>query len=81
MKPSELKIYISIKSYDENTAENDRNCYVAEKRIVSKLSNILIPHIEDLNEECVKISRPYLLYFSLYKPSKSVTVGPVHRFK
>ena len=31
MKPSELKISISVKSYDENTAENDRNRYVAKK--------------------------------------------------
>ena len=38
MKPSELKISISVESYDEKTAENYRNCYVAEKRIVYKLS-------------------------------------------
>ena len=38
MKPSEFKISISVESYDENTAENDRNCYVVEKRIVPKLS-------------------------------------------
>ena len=33
MKPSEFKISISVKSYDEKPAENYRNCYVAEKRI------------------------------------------------
>ena len=37
MKPSELKISISIESYDEKTAENYRNSYVAEGCIVSKL--------------------------------------------
>ena len=34
MKPSELKISFSVKSYEEKTAENYRNCYVAEKRII-----------------------------------------------
>ena len=34
MKPSELEFSISVESYDEKTAENYRNCYVAEKRIV-----------------------------------------------
>ena len=31
MKPTEFKTFITIKSYDENTAENYQNCYVAEK--------------------------------------------------
>ena len=43
MKTSELNIFISVESYDEKTAENYRNCYVAEKRIV------LIAEIYDLN--------------------------------
>ena len=34
MEPSDFKISISVASYDEKTAENYRNCYVAEKRIV-----------------------------------------------
>ena len=63
MKPSKFEISISIESYDENTTENDRNCYVAENPIVSELpkisSQILIAQIEDLNKDCVKISRPY----------------------
>ena len=42
MKPLEFKISLSVESYDEKTAEYYRNCYVAEKRIVSKLSNISI---------------------------------------
>ena len=29
-EPSEFKIYISVKSYDEKAAENYQNCYVAE---------------------------------------------------
>ena len=39
-------------------------------------SYILIAQIEDLDKDCVKISRPYLLNFSRNKPSKSVMVGP-----
>ena len=35
MKPPEFKIPISVESYDEKAAENYRNYYVAEKRIVS----------------------------------------------
>ena len=34
MKPPELKKIISVKNYDEKTAENYRNCYVAEKHIL-----------------------------------------------
>ena len=49
MKPSELKISISVESYDEITAENDRNCYVAEKPIVFKLSKISIPNFNSTN--------------------------------
>jgi len=37
---------------------------------------ILTAQIEDLNEDCVKISRSYLLYFPRDKPSKSVTDRP-----
>ena len=37
MEPSELQISISVEGYDKKTAENYRNCYVVEKRIVSKL--------------------------------------------
>ena len=50
MKPSESKICISVESYDEKTAENYRNYYIAEKRIVSKLSKILIPYIDSTNK-------------------------------
>ena len=42
MEPSEFKISISVESYDEKAAENYRNYYVAAKRILSKLSKILI---------------------------------------
>ena len=48
MKPSEFKISISIESYDEKTAESDRNCYVAENGIFSKLSKISIPNYDKL---------------------------------
>ena len=43
-KPSELEISISVESYYEITAENYGNGYVAEKRMVAKLSNISIPN-------------------------------------
>ena len=49
MKPSEFKISNSVESYDEKTTENYRNCYVVEKRIVSKLSKISIPNFESKN--------------------------------
>ena len=42
IKPSEIKISILVESYIEKTAENYRNCYVVEKRIISKLSKISI---------------------------------------
>ena len=42
MKPSEFRIFISVEGYDEKSAENDQNSFVAEKRMVSKLSNISI---------------------------------------
>jgi len=49
MKPSELKNYIFVKSYDGKTAENYRNCYLAEKPIVFKLSKISIPKFDSTN--------------------------------
>ena len=78
MQQSEFRISISVESYDEKTAENYRNFYVAEKPIVFKISKIsitTIPQIKDLDEDCVKMSGPYLIYFLRNKPSKSVTVG------
>ena len=32
--------------------------------------------IENLNKDCVKMSRPYFIYSPRNKPSKSVTVSP-----
>ena len=46
MKPSEFKIFISVESYDEKTAENYRNCYFAEKHTVSKLSKLSISNFD-----------------------------------
>ena len=40
MEPSEFKISISVESYDEKTAENDQNCYVAEKRSFQTFKDI-----------------------------------------
>ena len=47
--PSKFKISNPVESYDEKTAENDRNCYVTEKRIVSKQSKISIPNFNTTN--------------------------------
>ena len=49
MKPSHIKISSSVDSYDEKTAGNYRNFYVAEKSIVLKLSKISIPHFDSTN--------------------------------
>ena len=61
------------------TVENDRNCKVAEERIVSKLSRyrseILIIQIEDWKEGYIQISRLHLIYFLINKSSNSVTIG------
>ena len=46
MKPSEFKISILVDSYDEKTAENWKNLYIAEKRIVFKLSKISNPKFD-----------------------------------
>ena len=49
MKPSEFRFYFSAESYDEKTAKNYWNYYVAEKRIVSKLSKILNQNFNSTN--------------------------------
>ena len=50
MEPSEFKNFLSVESYDEKTAENDRNCYLAENGIVLKLSKISILNFKGTNE-------------------------------
>ena len=57
MKQSEFKIDLVVESYDEKTAESYRKCYVAEKRIVSKLSKISIPYIKRIT------LRLFLIYY------------------
>ena len=49
MEPSDFKIFVSVKSYDEKTDENYRNCYVAEMRIISKLSKISMPQFNSIS--------------------------------
>ena len=39
MKPTELKMFISVKSYDEKTAENDRNWYVVENMSILNINS------------------------------------------
>ena len=63
MKQPEFIISFTVESCDEKTARNYQNCYVAEKRIVSKLSKIstqiFIAQIGNFDKDCVKISIPY----------------------
>ena len=51
MKPSQFKIYISVAGYDEKTAENYQKGYIAEKRMVSKLSIISILNFDGKNKK------------------------------
>ena len=44
-----IKISISVEKYDEKTAENYLNCYVAEKQIIFKLSKISIRNFNSSN--------------------------------
>ena len=62
MKQSEFEIFITVGSYDENTAENDRNCYVTEKYIISKLANISIPISDSINV----INIYYIINMNIY---------------
>ena len=83
---SEIKISISVESYDK---KNYRNCYIAEKCKISKLSKISIPNFDTIilrhnwiAEELVmlalgliRISKylksPLLLKFHIFIPSVS----------
>ena len=50
----------------KKTAENCRNCYCQKSHSFQTVKYIgpkLIEQIEYLNKDCIKISRPYLLYF------------------
>ena len=49
MELSDFKMSISVESYDEKTDENYRNCYGAEKRIVSKQSKMSILNFDSVN--------------------------------
>ena len=49
MEPSEFKISISVKCYNEKTTENYRNSYIAEKPIVFQLSKRLVPNFDSTN--------------------------------
>ena len=78
MKPSESKISISIEGYDENLLKIIEIAMLPKSKAHSfqtiKDIDFKSSQIEDLNKDCVKISRHYLLYLLINKPSKSVTV-------
>ena len=71
-KPSELKIPISVESYDEKTAEKLPKLLCCRKahsfQSIKDIQN-LISQIEDANEDFVKISSLYLFHFLRNKPS------------
>ena len=73
MKPSEFKISVSVKSYDEKILKVTENTRCRKEH---SLHQILIAQIENLNEDCVNILCLYHLYFPINKPSMSVTDGP-----
>ena len=60
MKPSELKISISVESYDEKNAENWQNCYLAEIHIVSEDSKFYI-QLEVMMKKLSKITEIFML--------------------
>ena len=82
MKLLELKISISVESYDEKTAENDRNCYVAD--IVSKLSKKFFPNFDSINSRLVtKYHIPNSYAFREISRHRALGSGwarPVHCF-
>ena len=51
MKLSEFKVSISVASYDEKTAENYWNCYVAESCVVSKMLKVSILNFISANRK------------------------------
>ena len=68
MKPSELKISVSVESYDEKTVENYQNCYVAEKRIISQLSNISIQPVSRIRLKFLYGEQVTVSRFNIFKP-------------
>ena len=76
MQLLDIKNSISVESYDE---KNKLNYYVRKSDQFPNYQRyqiqMLIAQIQYLNENCVKISRSYLFYFSRNKTSKCVTVA------
>ena len=64
MKPSESHISLSVKSYDEKWLKITEIATLLKSALFPNYqryrSQILIAQIEDMNKDCVKISRPYL---------------------
>ena len=75
---SKSKIFLSVESCDEKTAENYQNCYVTDNRIVSNLTKISIPNFDSTNWKLKIVPKlylsHYLLYFPWNKPTKNVMV-------
>ena len=84
MKPSELKISHSVKNCQ--TKRTVKNCQKLPKFLwfwktnnFQAIKDTCISNFDSkmlgLGQHCVKISRPYLRYFSRYKQLKRVRVG------
>ena len=70
--PQNLKFLIQLKVFIRRAAENWRNFNDIEKRRGYK--NIITKFWHDNFKTSINVSRPYLSYCLIYKPSKSVIV-------
>ena len=72
MKLSELKISLSVESYGEKMLKITEIVTLPKNASFPNYqwyqSQFVITQIEDWYEDCVKLSRPYLLYFLRNKP-------------
>ena len=81
MKSSEFKISLSIESYDKKKyAENHRNCFDVEKRIVSKITKISIPNVDSTNGRLDSRLCQNLMYLSLIISEKPAVKEEIYIF-
>ena len=88
MKPSRIwNFSFQSEVMLKKSAENNRNCFDAEKRIVSKLSNMYVPNFDGKNWRLESIlCQHFMSLSSMLSQKKAVKerhgkVGPVHFFK
>ena len=84
MKPSEFQNFQFSRKLWWKSVEHYRNCSVAEKRIVSKLTEILMPNFDSINwtlewRLCTNFtSLPFILSEKKIVKEHYYLVGPVH---